>query len=90
MGEMRDSDWSREKILRSDWLSPSVATITTNGPKQLNENYNNQQKDYQIKGYLDQIRQRKLKIPDSFLSSLIYQTWWNFRSSIEFVIPSCR
>ena len=29
MGEMRDSDWSREKMLRSDWLLPSVATITT-------------------------------------------------------------
>ena len=26
---MRDSDWSREKMLRSDWLLPSVATITT-------------------------------------------------------------
>ena len=26
---MRDSDWSREKMLRSDWLGPSVATITT-------------------------------------------------------------
>ena len=26
---MRDSDWSREKMLRSDWLPPSVATITT-------------------------------------------------------------
>ena len=29
MGEMRDSDWSRENLLRSDWLGPSVATITT-------------------------------------------------------------
>ena len=29
MGEMRDSDWSRENLLRSDWLIPSVATITT-------------------------------------------------------------
>ena len=29
MGEMRDSDWSRENMLRSDWLLPSVATITT-------------------------------------------------------------
>ena len=29
MGEMRDSDWSRENLLRSDWLLPSVATITT-------------------------------------------------------------
>ena len=35
--------------------------------KQLNENYTNQQKDYQIIGYLDQIQQRKLKIPESFL-----------------------
>ena len=26
---MRDSDWSREKMLRSDWSGPSVATITT-------------------------------------------------------------
>ena len=30
MGEMRDSDWSRENLLRSDWSGPSVATITTN------------------------------------------------------------
>ena len=29
MGEMRDSDWSRENLLRSDWSGPSVATITT-------------------------------------------------------------
>ena len=30
MGEMRDSDWSREILLRSDWLSPFVAICTTN------------------------------------------------------------
>ena len=30
MGQMRDSDWSRENFLRSDWLLPSVAMITTN------------------------------------------------------------
>ena len=29
MGEMRDSDWSRQNLLRSDWLLPSVALITT-------------------------------------------------------------
>ena len=26
---MRDADWSRENLLRSDWLLPSVAPITT-------------------------------------------------------------
>ena len=26
---MRDSDWSREILLRSDWLSPYVAICTT-------------------------------------------------------------
>ena len=26
---MRDSDWSRQILLRSDWLGPSVAPITT-------------------------------------------------------------
>ena len=26
---MRDSDWSRQNLLRSDWLGPSVASITT-------------------------------------------------------------
>ena len=26
---MRDSDWSRENLLRSDWLGPSVALYTT-------------------------------------------------------------
>ena len=31
MGEMRDSDWSRQILLRSDWLLPSVALITTIG-----------------------------------------------------------
>ena len=30
MGEMRDSDWSRQNLLRSDWLLPRVATYTTN------------------------------------------------------------
>ena len=30
MGEMRDSDWSRQNLLRSDWLGPSVASMTTN------------------------------------------------------------
>ena len=29
MGEMRDSDWSKKHMLRSDWLRPIVATITT-------------------------------------------------------------
>ena len=29
MGEMRDSDWSRENLLRSDWLPIIVAPITT-------------------------------------------------------------
>ena len=29
MGEMRDSDWSREILLRSDWSGPKGATITT-------------------------------------------------------------
>ena len=26
---MRDADWSRETLLRCDWLPPSVAPITT-------------------------------------------------------------
>ena len=26
---MRDSDWSRQFLLRSDWLGPSVAMFTT-------------------------------------------------------------
>ena len=26
---MRDSDWSRKFLLRSDWLGPSVASMTT-------------------------------------------------------------
>ena len=30
MGEMRDSDWSRAKILRSDWLGLIGAIMTTN------------------------------------------------------------
>ena len=29
MGEMRDSDWSRPNLLRSDWLGLIVATMTT-------------------------------------------------------------
>ena len=29
MGEILDSDWSRQNVLRSDWLLPSVALITT-------------------------------------------------------------
>ena len=29
MGQMRDSDWSRQNLLRSDWLLPSVASMTT-------------------------------------------------------------
>ena len=29
MDQMRDSDWSREILLRSDWSGPNVATITT-------------------------------------------------------------
>ena len=30
MGEMRDSDWSRENLLRSDWLLLIGAIMTTN------------------------------------------------------------
>ena len=29
MGEMRDSDWSRQILLRSDWSLPRVALYTT-------------------------------------------------------------
>ena len=29
MVEMRDSDWSKSNLLRSDWLGPSVALLTT-------------------------------------------------------------
>ena len=29
MGQMRDADWSRETLLRSDWLGPKVAPYTT-------------------------------------------------------------
>ena len=29
MGEILDSDWSRQNVLRSDCLGPSVACITT-------------------------------------------------------------
>ena len=29
MGEMRDSDWSRPNLLRSDWLPIFVAIMTT-------------------------------------------------------------
>ena len=29
MGEMRDSDWLRRNLLRSDWLLPTVAIHTT-------------------------------------------------------------
>ena len=29
MGEMRDSDWSRQNLLRSDWLLLIGAIITT-------------------------------------------------------------
>ena len=29
MGEMRDSDWSRPNLLRSDWLPTEVASLTT-------------------------------------------------------------
>ena len=29
MGEILDSDWSRQNVLRSDWLGPSVAPYTT-------------------------------------------------------------
>ena len=32
MGEMRDSDWSRENLLRSDWLVPKGAIMTTVNP----------------------------------------------------------
>ena len=29
MGEILDSDWSRQNLLRSDWLLPKGAPITT-------------------------------------------------------------
>ena len=29
MGQILDSDWSRENLLRSDWSGPRVALITT-------------------------------------------------------------
>ena len=39
MSEMRDSDWSRENLLRSDWLGPLVATMTTVIDQQTDANY---------------------------------------------------
>ena len=33
MGEMRDSDWSRPNLLRSDWLGLIGATMTTSTDK---------------------------------------------------------
>ena len=33
MGEMRDSDWSRPNLLRSDWLLLNGAIITTLAPR---------------------------------------------------------
>ena len=35
MGEMRDSDWSRPNLLRSDWLPIIGAIMTTVTPHQL-------------------------------------------------------
>ena len=32
MGEMRDSDWSRQNLLRSDWLGLIGAICTTKSP----------------------------------------------------------
>ena len=37
MGQMRDADWSRETLLRSDWLGPIVAPITTGVGKELDD-----------------------------------------------------
>ena len=53
--------------------------FTTNVPKILD-----------LKSSSEQIFFRKFSLGALVLSSLIYQTWWNFRSSIEFVIPGCR
>ena len=35
VGSMLDSDWSRKILLRSDWLVPTVASITTSGGRVL-------------------------------------------------------
>ena len=35
MGEMRESDWSRENLLRSDWLVLEGASYTTKKSKSL-------------------------------------------------------
>ena len=35
MGKILDSDWSRENLLRSDWLGLIGASITTNDRKGL-------------------------------------------------------
>ena len=37
MGEMRDADWSRETLLRSDWLGLIVAPITTDFDAVIND-----------------------------------------------------
>ena len=51
------------------------------GPNKLNENYNNQQKD-QTYGSSDQCKSNNENWEYlSVLSSLIHETWWNFRSS---------
>ena len=36
MGEMRESDWSRQILLRSDWSGPRVALYTTSGKTRTN------------------------------------------------------
>ena len=43
MGEMRDSDWSRQILLRSDWLLPIGAIMTTNLDSIGRSNFTNSQ-----------------------------------------------
>ena len=54
MGEMRDSDWSRQNLLRSDWLGLIGATITT-GKIFINKSQEEQPKIIHAEGDLTKI-----------------------------------
>ena len=65
MGEMRDSDWSRENLLRSDWSGPIVATITTSLPVYFESvKIENMFFDKKKKRKKERKKKRKIKFPN--------------------------
>ena len=77
MGEMRDSDWSRKILLRSDWLLPSVAICTTAVVHRVDNNYSPKWRWLAGGDYLPRPRVSIQGVPKVHSSNFMHYNFWS-------------